>query len=211
VTATDRTARSRERILAAACAVIAEVGFEKVRMRLVAQRAGVSPGLLHYHFESRENLFAAALRHSYDHNGGAVRPEDSNGTSALVRLALAVDSCLPLNQELRQDQQLWHELWLRAARDEASRLLALEFYGMLHDWFTSIIRSGIDAGEFHPCTPDEVEESVVQVLLLLDGVAIRLALADPAFPPQQARARVWAQLAPVLGLPARMPPQHPAP
>jgi AcrR family transcriptional regulator len=208
VTATDRTARSRERILAAACAVIAEVGFEKVRMRLVAQRAGVSPGLLHYHFESREKLFAAALRHSYEHNGGVERPEERDGTSAVARLALAVDACLPLSDALRQDQLLWHELWLRAARDEDSRLLALEFYGMMHDWFASIIRAGTDAGEFHPCSPAAVEEAVVQLLLLLDGVAIRLALADPAFPPQQARARVWAQLTPVLGLPARMPAQQ---
>jgi AcrR family transcriptional regulator len=209
MTANDRTARSRDRILAAACAVIAEVGFEKVRMRLVAQRAGVSSGLLHYHFESRERLFAAALRYSYEHTGAAsYAAAEADERSATDRLALAIDACLPLTEELRQDQLLWHELWLRAARDEESRLLALEFYRMLHDWFAGTIRTGIDAGEFRNC---QVEEVTVLTLLLLDGIAIRLSLEDPSFPPSQARARVWEQLSPHLGLPARMPAARTAP
>ncbi|MFF3542870.1 3-hydroxyacyl-CoA dehydrogenase NAD-binding domain-containing protein [Streptomyces platensis] len=48
----ERTLETRERILSAACEVIAEVGFEKIRMRMVAEHAGVSTALLHYHFEN---------------------------------------------------------------------------------------------------------------------------------------------------------------
>jgi AcrR family transcriptional regulator len=201
----ERTAATRRRILEAACEVIAEVGFEKVRMRMVAQRATVSPGLLHYHFESRERLFAEALRHSYEHTGAAGHAQGGERTateSATLRLAQAVDACLPLAPDTRQDQLLWHELWLRAARDEASRLLALEFYRSLHDWFAGILRDGIAAGEFHAC---EVDELVTQLLLLLDGSAIRLTLNDPGFTASAARARIWARLGPELRLPARLP------
>ncbi|MGX1760224.1 TetR/AcrR family transcriptional regulator [Streptomyces lydicus] len=41
----ERTLETRERILSAACEVIAEVGFEKIRMRMVAEHAGASTGL----------------------------------------------------------------------------------------------------------------------------------------------------------------------
>ncbi|WP_037606170.1 TetR/AcrR family transcriptional regulator [Streptacidiphilus rugosus] len=202
----ERTAATRRRILEAACEVIADVGFEKVRMRMVAQRAGVSPGLLHYHFESRERLFAEALRHSYEHTGAAghAHGDGSAGTDhpATVRLAMAIDACLPLAPDTRQDQLLWHELWLRAARDQASRLLALEFYRSLHDWFAGIVRDGIATGEFQLC---EVDELVTLLLLLLDGSAIRLTLDDPGFTASAARARIWARIGPELRLPARMP------
>ena len=63
-TRADIAAETREAILAAACEVIAEIGFEKIRMRMVAERAGVSTAALHYHFDTRENLFAEALRYS---------------------------------------------------------------------------------------------------------------------------------------------------
>ncbi|MEU8033404.1 TetR/AcrR family transcriptional regulator [Streptomyces sp. NPDC049099] len=43
-----------------ACEAIAETGFEKIRMRMVAERAGVSTALLHYHFD--KELWIRALR-----------------------------------------------------------------------------------------------------------------------------------------------------
>ncbi|WP_307659499.1 TetR/AcrR family transcriptional regulator [Streptomyces sp. V1I1] len=66
----ERTRETRERILAAACEVIAEVGFEKIRMRMVAEHAGVSTALLHYHFENREKLFSEAMTYSFAQTTG---------------------------------------------------------------------------------------------------------------------------------------------
>ena len=68
-TRAEIAAETREAILNAACEVIADIGFENVRMRIVAERAGVSTAALHYHFDTREKLFAEALRYSFDHTG----------------------------------------------------------------------------------------------------------------------------------------------
>jgi AcrR family transcriptional regulator len=61
-----RTARSvaplhagKGAILAAARAVFAAAGFHGATMRDIAQRAGVSQGLLHHHFRSKEGLWDA--------------------------------------------------------------------------------------------------------------------------------------------------------
>ncbi len=83
-TRADIAAETREAILTAACEVIAEIGFEKIRMRMVAERAGVSTAALHYHFDTRENLFAEALRYSFDHTGADVYEVD--GARATPRL-----------------------------------------------------------------------------------------------------------------------------
>src|SRR5262245_52356513 len=48
-TRAEIAAQTREAILQASCEVIAETGFENIRMRMVADRAGVSTAALHYH------------------------------------------------------------------------------------------------------------------------------------------------------------------
>lgn len=50
------------KILAAAEQEFAERGYDGVGMKALAARAGVSQSLLHYHFGSKENLYAAVIQ-----------------------------------------------------------------------------------------------------------------------------------------------------
>ena len=52
---------TREAILAAARERFSEVGYDRTRLRDVAAGAGVDVSLVHYHFKSKNGLFAAAL------------------------------------------------------------------------------------------------------------------------------------------------------
>ena len=63
-------AEARTRILAAAADCIVRDGLAKVRMAGIAKAAGVSAGLLHYHFDTKEQLFADVL--SYSHGVSSV-------------------------------------------------------------------------------------------------------------------------------------------
>ena len=49
----------REAILKAARIEFAKAGFHGTKMRDIAQRAGVSQGLLHHHFQGKEGLWSA--------------------------------------------------------------------------------------------------------------------------------------------------------
>ncbi|WP_030199825.1 TetR/AcrR family transcriptional regulator [Streptomyces sp. NRRL S-87] len=197
----ERTQETRERILTAACAVIAEVGFEKIRMRMVAERAQVSTALLHYHFETREKLFDEAMRHSFQQTGTELE-RDAGSVPAAVTLARIVHSMLPTDAELRQDWKLWQELWVRALRDPSAHELTLDLYEQLHVWVAEAVRRGIDAGEFTPCDVDAVS---TLVLALCDGFGIRLMLADPRLTVAAAEAAIWGTVAPALGTPAAFP------
>jgi AcrR family transcriptional regulator len=50
----------RARLLAAARELIGELGWSAVSTRVLAERAGVRPGLVHYHFESLQALLCHA-------------------------------------------------------------------------------------------------------------------------------------------------------
>ena len=52
---------SKDRILAAATAEIASVGFDRARLTEIAKRADMTPGSVYTWFENKEDLFRAAL------------------------------------------------------------------------------------------------------------------------------------------------------
>lgn len=196
-----RTRETRERILAAACEVIAEVGFEKIRMRMVAEHAGVSTALLHYHFENREKLFAEAMTYSFAQTGVELE-RDADSVPASLVLARILNSLLPTDPELRQDWRLWQELWVRALRDGTAQHLAIDLYDQLHTWVGRAIKRGIDAGEFADC---DVDATSTLLLALCDGFGIRLMLGDPKVGLDGAQAAIWGAIAPTLAVPPEFP------
>ncbi len=59
----ERRTATREALLAAAIAVIAEQGYASTTTNLIAERAGVTRGALQYHFASREDTILAVIDH----------------------------------------------------------------------------------------------------------------------------------------------------
>ncbi len=54
--------RTRQEILDAARAMFASQGYEAVSLRAIARHAGVDPALVHHFFDSKSDLFAAAMQ-----------------------------------------------------------------------------------------------------------------------------------------------------
>ncbi len=199
------TEPARERILDAACARIASDGIDDVRIARIAQDAGVSPALVHYHFDTRERLLAEALEHSFERAGDSRIGAAPEAGPAVERLAAMVDQCLPVPGPLEQDWVLWVELWLRAVRHPELRPVAEDLYARMHDWFVEVIAEGVRTGEFARCDPDEVAD---RALALIDGFGVRALLRDSAIPLERARAAVEAGLAADLGLGERLIPRR---
>jgi AcrR family transcriptional regulator len=191
-------ADTRERILAAAVRRIASEGIDGVRIARIAMDAGVSASLVHYHFDTREELLAQALAWSYEHVGTqrAEIEQDADASHA-QRLGRIVDQCLPLTAELREDWVVWMELWLRAVRHPELQPVAEDLYTRLHDWFADEIAAGIADGEFAPCDPGEVAD---RTLSQCDGLGVRHVIGDRTITLEVAREIVTASLARDLGI-----------
>ena len=58
---TDRSSETRSRILEAALREFSSLGLAGARMDQIASAAGVNKALLYYHFDSKENLYLAAV------------------------------------------------------------------------------------------------------------------------------------------------------
>lgn len=195
-------AQTREAILNAACEVIAETGLENIRMRMVAERAGVSTAALHYHFDTRENLFEAALHYSFGSTGADVYEARGDDDTATARLARIIEASLPTTPGLRREWALWQELWCRAGRDDASRRIAVELYGEHTDWIEETLTAGIASGEF--ATVD-VPAHAQLVNAVCDGFGVHLMMRSPKVGLARALDSIWAIAAPPLGIDTPFP------
>ena len=170
-----------------------------MRIARIAAEAGVSAGLVHYHFDSRDALLEEAIEHSYERAGDMRLATLDDGANAAQRLRAMIDQCLPSDRPLREDWVLWVELWLRGARDPALRPVAARLYARLHAWFAGALAEGIAAGELRACDVDRMSD---RLLALIDGYGIRVLTEDPQMPLDRARSEVWDSVAGELGLPA---------
>jgi AcrR family transcriptional regulator len=198
--AAERSAR--ERILHAACELIAERGIGGARIAQVATAAGVSTALVHYHFKTREVLLAETLDYAFDLASAVrLRPPGENGTgdSAAKRLADVVEQSLPTTDPGRREWQLWAELWLGAARDPSLRPIAAQMYARYRTWIAAAIAEGVAAGEFAPVDPGDTADLA---MALIDGLGLRVLLGDPSMPLDRARERIGEILARELRIPA---------
>ncbi len=192
---------ARERILEAACNLIASDGIDDVRIARVATKAGASTALVHHYFSTREELLEQALIHSFESAGAERFAEEPEGEPSPSRgLARSIAASLPYPGEQERDWTLWVELWLRAVRDPQLRPLAADLYGRYREWLATFIAAGIESGEFESDRP--AEELADLAVGLVDGLGIRALVRDPEMDIERARRTIAEQLANALGVDA---------
>ena len=112
-----RGAGTRARILDAAVERLAEEGLDALRVANVARAAGVSTGLVHYHFATREELLAEAIQASFQVAGDVRTSTKYGGGTARERLRRKIAESLPFPGRREREWERWVELWLRAVRE----------------------------------------------------------------------------------------------
>jgi AcrR family transcriptional regulator len=199
---------ARTRILAAAADCIVRDGLAQVRMASIARQAGVSAGLLHYHFDTKELLFGEVLTYSH-----AVSAElnqhamDRAGDGPAERLSSFLDRCLPSDEQRAHEWLLWQELALLCIRDPHLAKVGAELYEDLYVTVAEIVRDGLTTGVFDTTLdPRDLAEAAVA---LTDGLGARVLASDPNLGLEQARAAVATTVGILIGhdgpLPAPAP------
>jgi AcrR family transcriptional regulator len=203
VTVATAAVDTRQRILEATAACIAEDGVAAVRMAGIARAAGVSTALLHYHFETKEQLFEQVLRYSYD--SSTLLDQESlrrEGLTPAQRLAAYLDRCLPSDELLERDLLLWQEFGAMSPRNPSMAAVTSDFFQGDVDRVTGILREGLADGSFRT---DDAELVARTVIALCDGLCTRVLAGDPRVPLQEARRVVAGTGSALLGLAEPLP------
>lgn len=160
---------------------IARVGFEGLRVRAVAQAAGIHHATLLHHFPSKQALVEAvveAMEADFRHLRTAAPPDGAEiGALELLRLEYE-DTRLRLHSE-RQTLTVWLEIALRAGRDDAVAAAVRRMYAGWRGHLAAIVRDGMAGGVFSPALdPAEVAGAI---MAQVQGMALAaLSGATPA-------------------------------
>lgn len=168
-TAADRGRQVRGKLIDAARQLIAERGWTGVSTRILAQRAGVAAGLVHYHFGSVQAVLREAatssIRDVLGEVGSAISRADGPD-QALADLLTGLDAYSGTDPT----SLLFAESYLAATRD---RQLREELTGLLDDFRRQVADWLGDAGVSRPA------DTAATLAAVLDGVMLHRAL-DPA-------------------------------
>jgi AcrR family transcriptional regulator len=189
----------RYEILEAAARVITDRGLAETRIADIAERAGVSPGLILYYFSSKDRVLSEALNFANDRfylrMSREIRQLRSAGEQLTRLIELSTPGFLP-DEEPLDEWALWIEVWARALRDAET---ARDREILDQRWRASIaeiIRMGQHSGEF---PPGDADEHALVLGALIDGLAIQVVMNDSHVPPQRMRDACLEVAADVIG------------
>lgn len=131
---------TRERLLDAAAEVCVDVGFDRITLAEIAQRAGVTPAAIYNHFADKDELLYTAGRLAIDRLAASVAP----GSDRARSVHDLVDAFL--RPSLRATRRLILELHLAGARHP-------QLAEHLDDWhreFAKLVANSLPAGDDAP-------------------------------------------------------------
>ncbi|MGB0218647.1 MAG: TetR/AcrR family transcriptional regulator [Sinimarinibacterium flocculans] len=142
----ERLASNRERILAAARRLVAAGGYREAQIAAVAAEAGMSTGMIYRYFRSKAELFIEVLEAAVGHEIELLNAIAEGSGTARQRLYAAVDC---FTRRALTGPGLAYAFIAEPAEPEVDTA-RIRVRQRLGDVFKTILRQGIEAGEFPP-------------------------------------------------------------
>jgi AcrR family transcriptional regulator len=187
----------RAEILDVTCQVVIERGFAATRIADVAHKLGVSTGLIHYHFESKEQLLAEAFTYAARQEMASLEADLAAAPNAVAKLDRVLQNYTPGPDDY--DWLMWIDSWGEALRNKTMRAISQELDIESTAVIERVVRHGIDSGEFTCSDPSGV---AWRLAALLDGLGIQLTVHDGVLTREQLLKHVRTMAIAELGLPA---------
>lgn len=160
----------RAEILETTCEVVIERGFAATRVSDVARKLGVSTGLIHYHFDNKEQLFAEAFKFAARQDIDRIAARIAEAPTAIEKLDRMFQMWAPEQDDYAW--MLWIDAWGEALRNELMQQISQELDLQSKEQLESIIREGVASKEFRCEDPNG---AAWRLSALADGLAIQMA------------------------------------
>ncbi|MFC7430193.1 MULTISPECIES: TetR/AcrR family transcriptional regulator [unclassified Agrococcus] len=201
----DRPRRTRKapgertaEILAAAIAIAGADGLGALTVRSVAERAGVTQGLVAHYFPSMHELVARAYRELVGAEVAEVRAIVAGRRDHRQRMLDVLATVLDGSRE--EVTVLWVEGWALGRSNAALAAAVREQMDAWHALLAEVIAEGATAGEL---VVDDAGRAAWQVLAIVDGVNAHSLVRE--VDPTSAMDDAMRGVATLLGLEASSP------
>ena len=198
----------QDRIIQAAAQAFARKGFAGTNMAEIAVQAGVGKGTLYEYFDSKDDLFFAVFewftrKLAADFSSTALNPGASAARQLLEINNALVNAWVELEGVAALLMEFWSASGVSALRDRYVRVFR-DTYRLFRRIVSSVIRAGIDSGEFRP---DVEPEAMASVLVgAWDGQGLQIWFDDAIDPVYTTHNFMRVVLRGMLTDPTNLPP-----
>ena len=185
----QNTEQRRAQIVSALARVMADQGYAKATVQAIAKAAGLSSGLVHYHFGSKQEILLALI----ERLGSIVRSRlDSHATDPSERLHAAIDALVGSEQGIEGDAvACWVVIGAEAVRQPEVKQLYERLTAEAIAELTAAFREAMRACERSDASAPAAALSVVASV---EGF-FRLAAGAPAVVPPGSAATSIKEIA----------------
>jgi len=138
----------RSQVLASALAVFSQKGFHASNVSDVAAHAGVSQGTIYWYFDSKEELFDAAIMEYFADFGTEMISALEGGGTASEKLRVLAKNMDRFVAEAQQVLVAFLSYWASGQGQQKSAQLWIEVLREYADYMVAVIEQGISTGEF---------------------------------------------------------------
>jgi len=174
---THRTKEERrEQILSAAITCFAEKGYYEASMDDIAKAANLSKGSLYWHFKSKRDLFQGLVERWLREFTDSLGKTLEHATTAGEKLRMMIEALKRNAAALPELARAQLEFYTLAVRDEEFKAWLHENYATDSQFLESIVKEGIESGEFREVPAGAVAR---MIMAYLDGALLHREINDP--------------------------------
>ena len=162
----------RRQLVDATIASIHEFGLADATVTRIAKKAGVSPGIVHHYFTSKDELLFETMRLMLENLRRIAVEKLSNANTPLERINAIIDASFAPEQFSPQVTAAWLALYASARQSQSlTRILAL-----YHNRLRSNLLFNLKQMNTQPQNPSIFEEQAETIAAIIDGLYLRASL-----------------------------------
>jgi TetR/AcrR family fatty acid metabolism transcriptional regulator len=170
--------RRRAEIIEATYFCIALKGYSNITMQDIADSAGVSKGVIHYYFRSKEDLFLSVFEKLIGDLDNHIAAKVSRAKTPPEKICAIISAVFEKVRENKKFQVVLLDFWAHSTKHPTLKAANANQYGRYRHMTKKIIAEGIESGYFKECEPDRVASALIG---LIEGLVIQWIFDEKAF------------------------------
>ncbi|MGQ9842334.1 MAG: TetR family transcriptional regulator C-terminal domain-containing protein [Spirochaetota bacterium] len=168
----------RAQLTSATYRVVSKKGYYNFTIKDIAHEAGMSTGLIHYYFKSKQDLLLNLLREINRNIRSALQQDLSHLSDPVDRLAAFIERACNLVIQEKNYFYVLLDFWTQLNHNERMRTAIQKLYTSYRDVCLDILHEGIQQGKFNHI---DVRYTATMIVSMVQGLIIQYVIDPDAF------------------------------
>ncbi len=192
----DELSPREEALVRSTYTVMSRQGGHRLSLQDVADEAGVSKGLVLYHFKSKDRLLLTTMRWALVRTADRIRTRLADATDPRDAVPALVEAIFVNPERNHEFTLVYLDLVEHAARVPSFGELSTVTYDIINGLYAELIAGGVARGVFHV---DDVDDAAAAMRAFIEGTLLTWLQDDWQATHERYRARCEAGLLRLLG------------